>query len=71
VRVRASDGRIVRLVHFSFREKHVSLLLTLQQEVPNIKVDVRDEITHAFRQLPVFQLNLEKSEITHLNPDAT
>jgi len=70
MRVRASDGRVVRLLHFTFKEKHISLLLTLQTEVPNIKVDVRDEITHAYRQIPVFQLNLERSELHFLNPEA-
>jgi len=68
MRVRASDGRVVRLLHFRYCAKHLALILELQSEIPNVKIDARDEVTHAYRQIPAFQLNLERVELAMLNP---
>ena len=70
MRVRASDGRVVRLTHFHWCAKHIALLNLLQQEVPNMHVEARDEITRTHRTIPVFQLNLDRTELTFLNPEA-
>lgn len=69
MRVRANDGRVMRLLHFRPSSTHIDLLLTLQREVPNMHVEARDEITRVHRTVPVFSLNLERSEIWILNPD--
>ena len=69
MRLKANDGRIVRLLHFRACSQHINLLLMLQMEAPNSTIEVRDEITKIHRTIPVFSLNLDRSIIWFLNPD--
>ncbi|MFA6446995.1 MAG: hypothetical protein WCW31_01925 [Patescibacteria group bacterium] len=69
MRIYTHQHTIVDVKHFRFCAKHYNLLLVLQQEMPNLCLEVVSAEGAPFR-LPIHKLNLENQEdIRRLNPN--
>ena len=68
MRVYTSRKTIVDLKHFRYCAKHYGMLLTLQQETPNLMLEVNDLERRSF--IPIHQLDLEESCLLHARAGA-
>jgi len=67
MRVFTNKNAIANLKHFKYCLKNYERLLDLQQEVPNLPLEIESETAYK-RYIPISSLNLEKfSEILNLN----
>ena len=70
MRVYTSRKTIVDLKHFRYCAKHYGMLLTLQQETPNLMLEVNDLERRSF--IPIHQLDLDdRFSVIRLNPNDT
>lgn len=68
MRVYTTRRTIVDLKHFRYCSKHYSMLLTLQQEAPNLMLEVGNAGKQAL--IPIHQIDLEDQlAVIGLNPN--
>jgi hypothetical protein len=68
MRVFTTKKSIVDLKHFRYCAKHYDMLLTLQQETPNLMLEVNQQNQRAF--VPIHQLDLDDPRsVSGLNPN--
>ena len=61
MRVYTYKQTIVNLRHFKFCSKHMEMLIMLQHELPNIRLELDTPEGHEY--IPIHELNLEDARV--------